>query len=190
MEKYGNTPKLSPNALICSAETQRFSLPLWRTLLLLCGIQSHCSNFHHNAATGEFLPEPKQHFTAQSLSYSPFSHPDMTEMLLKERWNPYSSIHPSYHHSNFVEWLFFFFFRDIICTPFVTSVCPTNLSHVMRKPAYVKCEQERCRSACASAQSDQRLYCSLPRQYNRYTCYIQTFKTLVSFCHWVGRFES
>ena len=31
------------------------------------------------------------------------------------------------------------------------------MSHVMRKPVYVICEQQRRRSACASAQSDQRL---------------------------------
>ena len=32
----------------------------------------------------------------------------------------------------------------------------------MRKPVDVICEQQRRRSACASAQSDQRLCCSLP----------------------------
>ena len=38
-----------------------------------------------------------------------------------------------------------------------------NLSLVMRKPVFAVCEQQRRRSACASAQSDQRLCCSLPR---------------------------
>ena len=33
----------------------------------------------------------------------------------------------------------------------------------MRKPVHAKCEQQRRRSACASAQPDQRLCCSLPR---------------------------
>ena len=37
------------------------------------------------------------------------------------------------------------------------------LSHVMRKPVLARCEQQRCRSACASAQSDQHLCCSLFR---------------------------
>ena len=37
-----------------------------------------------------------------------------------------------------------------------------NRSHVMRKPVFAICEQQRCRSACASAQSDQHLCCSLP----------------------------
>ena len=32
--------------------------------------------------------------------------------------------------------------------------------------SYVICEQQRHRSACASAQSDQRLCCSLPRKCN------------------------
>ena len=35
---------------------------------------------------------------------------------------------------------------------------PQNMSHVTRKPAYAICEQQRCRSACASAQSDHRLF--------------------------------
>ena len=36
-----------------------------------------------------------------------------------------------------------------------------QLSHVTRKPVYALCEQQRRRSACASAQSDQRLCCSI-----------------------------
>ena len=40
-----------------------------------------------------------------------------------------------------------------------------HLSHIMRKPAL--CHMlTRHRSACASVQADQRLCCSLPRQYN------------------------
>ena len=38
-----------------------------------------------------------------------------------------------------------------------------QMGHVIRKPVYAICEEQRRRSACASAQSDQRLYCSLPR---------------------------
>ena len=37
-----------------------------------------------------------------------------------------------------------------------------KMSHVMRKPIFTLCEQQKCRSACASAQSDQHLCCSLP----------------------------
>ena len=48
---------------------------------------------------------------------------------------------------------------------------------VMRKLVLVICEQERCRSACASTQSDQHLCCSLLRLYNTSTCQIQNFKT-------------
>ena len=36
------------------------------------------------------------------------------------------------------------------------------VSHIMTKPAFTGCEQQRCRSAFASAQSDQRLCRSLP----------------------------
>ena len=55
---------------------------------------------------------------------------------------------------------------------------------------YAICEQQRCRSACASAQSDQHLCCSLLRQYDMYTCSIQSFKILASFCSWADWFES
>ena len=48
-----------------------------------------------NPAGGEILPEPKRRFTAQSISCSPFHCLEMTEMLLKGRKNPNSSISPS-----------------------------------------------------------------------------------------------
>ena len=38
--------------------------------------------------------------------------------------------------------------------------------------------------------ADLRLCCSLPRQYNTYTCYSQTFKPLPSFCGCPGWFQS
>ena len=60
----------------------------------------------------------------------------------------------------------------------------------MRKPAFAICEQQRHRSACASAQSDQHLCCSLPRQYNNSCFYTQNFKPLSSFCGCAGQFES
>ena len=61
---------------------------------------------------------------------------------------------------------------------------------IKRKPVIALCEQQRRRSACASAQSDQHLCCSLPRQYNTSSFYIQNLKPLASFCSWVGRFVS
>ena len=48
-----------------------------------------------------------------------------------------------------------------------------HLSHVMRKPVYATCEQQRRRSAYASVQSDQRLCCSLPIYYNTSSFYMQ-----------------
>ena len=59
-----------------------------------------------------------------------------------------------------------------------------------KKMAYAICEQQRCRSACASAQSDQHLCGSLLRLYDMYTYSIQTSKILASFCSWAGCFES
>ena len=38
-----------------------------------------------NPAGGEFIPEPKRRFIAQSLSCSPFHRLEMTEILLKGR---------------------------------------------------------------------------------------------------------
>ena len=64
------------------------------------------------------------------------------------------------------------------------------LSHVMRKPVYVICEQQRHRSACAEAQADQRLYCSLLGQYNTLSLYIRNFKPVPCFFGCAGRFES
>ena len=57
-----------------------------------------------------------------------------------------------------------------------------NLSHVIRKPVYAICEQQRLKSACASLQSDQRLCCLLPSLYNSSSFCIQNFKPLHSFC--------
>ena len=50
----------------------------------------------------------------------------------------------------------------------VHPVCPgltvqkLRMCHVMRKPVYFICKQQRRRPACAAAQSDQCLYCSMP----------------------------
>ena len=59
------------------------------------------------------------------------------------------------------------------------------MSHVMRKPIYAIFDQQS-----ASAQSDQRLRCSLPRQYNIASSYIFNFMSLASNCSRAGGFES
>ena len=64
-----------------------------------------------------------------------------------------------------------------------------KISNVMRKPGNAICEQQRRRSACASAQSDQHLCCSLPRQYNTSSFYIQNFRPPTSFYRWAGQLE-
>ena len=53
----------------------------------------------------------------------------------------------------------------------------------------VACEQHRRSSACASAQSDQRLCCSLSGRYNIPTSTMQSFNILTSLCSWAGWFE-
>ena len=53
----------------------------------------------------------------------------------------------------------------------------------MRKPVFAICEQQRRRSACASAWS-------APLLFVTYTCYSRNFKTLASLFSWADRFES
>ena len=56
--------------------------------------------------------------------------------------------------------------------------------------SYAICEQQRRRSACASAQSDQRLCCSLARQNETSSLYFRNFKILAGLCSWAGQFVS
>ena len=78
----------------------------------------------------------------------------------------------------------------ITCEPGHEKTCFSHMSQVMRKPVLAICKQQRCRSACASAQYDQHFCCSLPVSYNTSTCYSQNFKTQASLISWAGRFES
>ena len=57
--------------------------------------------------------------------------------------------------SNSGNLVFIYLFRQDLTT-LQKNVAKDYLSHVMRKPVYAICEQQRRRSACASAQSDQR----------------------------------
>ena len=56
--------------------------------------------------------------------------------------------------------------------------------------SYAICEQQRRRSACGPAQSDQHLYCSLPRQNDTSSLYIRNFKILAGLCSQAGQFVS
>ena len=64
------------------------------------------------------------------------------------------------------------------------------MNYIRRKPVFTICEQQRCRSACTSVQSGQRLCYSLHRWYNTSNFYIQNFKPLASFCGCTGQFYS
>ena len=55
---------------------------------------------------------------------------------------------------------------------------------------HVICEQQRRRSACASAQTEQHLCCLLLRKYNISRFYSRNFKTLASFCGCASQFVS
>ena len=52
------------------------------------------------------------------------------------------------------------------------------------------CEQHGRRPACASAQSDQRLWYSRFEKYHTLACYKRNFIFLASLCSWAGWFES
>ena len=51
-----------------------------------------------------------------------------------------------------------------------------------RKADIVACEQQRCRPACASSQSDKRLCYSLLRKCDRLTCFMQSLNIPASLC--------
>ena len=59
-----------------------------------------------------------------------------------------------------------------------------------RKPDFVACEQQGRRPACASTQSDQRLYYSLSGRYNSLPYCVQSFNIIASLCSLEGWFES
>ena len=64
-------------------------------------------------------------------------------------------------HTDFNDWgAAHWRFMNLSCRLLFTYI---YMSHVMRKPVRAICKQQRRRSACTSAQSDQRLCCSLPR---------------------------
>ena len=77
-------------------------------------------------------------------------------------------------------------------------ICKTNtLDKKVRARVYIyiylssgACEQQRCRPACASAQTDQRLCYSLWRNYDILTCYERGFDILVSLSSWWDWFGS
>ena len=62
------------------------------------------------------------------------------------------------------------------------------MSHVMRKPVYAMCKQQRRRSAYASAQSDQRFVVRCLDSISLVS--ISEISRLASFWSWPGRFES
>ena len=59
---------------------------------------------------------------------------------------------------------------------------------VLLNPTRV-CEQQRCRPACASTQSSQRICFSLIEKYHIQTCYKRNVNFLACLCSWAGWFE-
>ena len=71
-----------------------------------------------------------------------------------------------------------------LCLCFYVS----NWARPWENMSYAICEQQRRRSACASAQSHQRLCCSLLRQNDTSSFYIRNFKILAGLYSWAGQF--
>ena len=65
-----------------------------------------------------------------------------------------------------------------------------HMSHVVRKPVFAICEQQRRRSACESAQSDQRLCFRCLDSIISKLSKSKNFKPIASLCSWASRFES
>ena len=59
----------------------------------------------------------------------------------------------------------------------------------MRENLTIACKQQRCRTACATAQADQRLCYSLSGKYSIQPCSMQNFNILASLCSCAGWFE-
>ena len=70
----------------------------------------------------------------------------------------------------------------------VLNVRKDNWARPWETVSYDICEQQRRRSTCASAQSDQHLCCSLPRQNDTSSLYIRNFKIPAGLCSWTGQF--
>ena len=71
-------------------------------------------------------------------------------------------------------------FEKTVCIliNFDTSLIGLNA----RKPVFGVCEKQRCRPACASVQSDQRLCYLCIGKYHIFTCYEGNFNFLASLC--------
>ena len=83
---------------------------------------------------------------------------------------------------------FFLFFFNFI--PATAAFYVLIWARPWENVSYAICEQQRRRSACASAQSDQRLCCSLQRQNDTSSFYIRNFKILAGLCSWAVQFVS
>ena len=64
--------------------------------------------------------------------------------------------------------------------PGKTVASKNNVNCIMIWPVYAICKQQRRRPACSSTQSDERLCCLLPRQYNISCFYIWNLKPLAA----------
>ena len=73
---------------------------------------------------------------------------------------------------------------------YIWNICISLKWDSTRKPVFGVCEQQRRRSSCASAQSDQRLCYSLSGEHRSQACSLQNFIFLPSLCSRGDWFES
>ena len=76
------------------------------------------------------------------------------------------------------------------CSNFQHSAKVRIWARPWENASYAICKQQRRRSACAFAQSDQCLCCSLPRQNDTSSLHIRIFKSLAGLCSCADQFVS
>ena len=91
----------------------------------------------------------------------------MSEKFLLNTYN--TCLHRKYWKESYLELLL------------IWALTPKNLSSSV-------CEQQNCRPACASTQSDQHLCYSLIEKYHIKNCSMRNFTILASLCSWAGWF--
>ena len=126
-----------------------------------------CMNLHlcmilGSSSMSGFVPKPRP----VSLYKGTLAFHSAAANLASEKWIFAKLTRPKYFSEVSVSSSQFYYYKKLpkCRTPvLIQRKHFVLLSHVMRKPVFAICKQQRRRSAWASAQSDLRLCCSLPR---------------------------
>ena len=151
-----------------------------KVLIWLCGCWSDCTDAqaqvfsgHGSFMTVEHPPSLIRVFSVRMKKVKVLSYPLSAQRRLWSDWvDAQADLSLRWAHTHFVGFvmsqlywfcpIFFWFLWHtriaLILNINQASKCASHyMSLVMRKPAYAICDQQRCISACTSAQSDQHL---------------------------------